>query len=148
MKKLTKTLSLAVLCAVMIIMSVIPAFADDRSDYIEDHSVVDCVNRYREGANEYHFTVKVPAGTSIHAVSIEMTKDYNGTIDYPTCLAALNVINTYTDGNSDYYEFTTNTVSSKGRGIRIYVSYNGVVYRATDTANGDPNLGRGYWLSA
>ncbi len=146
MKKVTKILSVMALCVMMVVLSVTPAFAATREEAIEDHSVVDCVNRYREGSNEYHFTIKVPAGTSIHTVSIEYTKDYNGTIDYPTCLAAVNIINTYTDGNSDYYEFTT--TSSRGRGIRIYVRYNGVDYRASDTANGDPNLGRGYWLSA
>ena len=148
MKKTTKVLSALVLCAVMLIMSVVPAFAYSHEEYIEDHSVVDCTNRYRNGANEYHFTVKVPTGTSIHAVSIELTKDYNGTVDYSTSLAVFNVVDRYTDGNSDYYEFTITSNTKTGKGIRIYVSYNGVWYRASDTANGDPNLGRGYWLSA
>lgn len=65
----------------MFIISVVFAFvAGYDVTYIDDRSVIDCVNRYREGSNEYHFIIKVPKGISLSDVIIGFTDDSGGTV--------------------------------------------------------------------
>lgn len=151
MKKAVKTLSLAALCVVMIIMAVVPAFAAAPDvTYVENHNVIDCTNRYREGTSEYHFTIKLPKGISFSDVWMSITSDYNGSVVLTEDLNyfASQLHYSYSDGDHDYYEFVTGAYSSNGIGIKLFCYYNGNYYMATDTANYQTVPGRGYWLAA
>ena len=125
-------------------------------DYTEDHSVIDCTNRYRMKDGRYNFTVKLPADVSLNDVIIEITGDYSGTrvmctnlfylTDGAQAEFALRLENAYDGFN--YYELTTGRFSDTGMGVRLYLSFKGKKYMATDTANRSAEKGNGYWLSA
>lgn len=154
------------LCIVMFIMSVVPAFAVNNTDTtlqatstytgpIEDHSVIDCTNRYKIDDYYYSFTIKLPEGTDTYDVQIEITKDYKGTRQFYDHLfyfgagvygSTLTLKESY--GGSDYYELITHSFSGDGGvGIKLFMRYNGVGYMATDIANGSTVEGPGYWLN-
>lgn len=125
------------------------------SSYIEDHSVIDCTNRYKMDNGKYHFTIKVPSGTNLYDVQIEITRDYKGSrlfydhLSYfsgGTWNTSLTLKESY--GGSEYYELITDKFSNDGIGIKLFLRINGVTYMATDTANGSTTEGSGYWLSA
>lgn len=148
MKKVSKTLSLFALCAVMIIMSVLPAFASVAC--IENHNVVDCTNRYKDNDGTFYFTIKLPNDLRIGQTSLMLTSDYNGTEMYTKSLICYekNLTYSYSDEKSDYYILKFDNVSGDGLGIKLFSYCNdGVCYTASDTANGSTVLGRGYWLS-
>ena len=125
-------------------------------DYTEDHSVIDCTNRYRMKDGRYNFTVKLPEEVSLNDVIIEITGDYSGTrvmctnlfylTDGAQAEFALRLENAYDGFN--YYELTTGRFSDTGMGVRLYLSFKGKKYMATDTANHSAEKGNGYWLSA
>ncbi len=125
-------------------------------DYTEDHSVIDCTNRYRMKDGRYNFTVKLPEDVSLNDVIIEITGDYSGTrvmctnlfylTDGAQAEFALRLENAYDGFN--YYELTTGRFSDTGMGVRLYLSFKGKKYMATDTANRSAEKGNGYWLSA
>ena len=125
-------------------------------DYTEDHSVIDCTNRYRMKDGRYNFTVKLPEDVSLKDVIIEITGDYSGTrvmctnlfylTDGAQAEFALRLENAYDGFN--YYELTTGRFSDTGMGVRLYLSFKGKKYMATDTANRSAEKGNGYWLSA
>lgn len=133
----------------------IPVEPDD-VPYVEDHSVIDCTNRYRMRDSRYNFTVKLPEDVALKDVIIEITGDYSGTRRKCTNLFYL------TDGaNADfsirmenaydgfrYYELTTAQYADSGMGVRLYLTYKDKYYMATDTANRSAEKGNGYWLSA
>ena len=48
----------------------------------------------------------------------------------------------------NYYELTTLRFSETGLGLRLYLTYKGKSYMATDTSNKSCEKGNGYWLSA
>ena len=124
--------------------------------YTEDHSVIDCTNRYRMKDGRYNFTVKLPEDVSLNDVIIEITGDYSGTrvmctnlfylTDGAQAEFALRLENAYDGFN--YYELTTGRFSDTGMGVRLYLSFKGKKYMATDTANRSAEKGNGYWLSA
>ena len=133
----------------------IPVEPDD-VPYVEDHSVIDCTNRYRMRDGRYNFTVKLPEDVSLKDVIIEITGDYRGTrrmctnlfyltdgadADFSICLE-----NDY-DGFR-YYELTTAQYADSGMGVSLYLTYKDKYYMATDTANRSAKKGSGYWLSA
>ena len=125
-------------------------------DYTEDHSVIDCTNRYRMKDGRYNFTVKLPEDVSLNDVIIEITGDYSGTrvmctnlfylTDGAQAEFALRLENAYDGFN--YYELTTGRFSDTGMGVRLYLSFKSKKYMATDTANRSAEKGNGYWLSA
>ena len=125
-------------------------------EYTEDHSVIDCTNRYRMKDGRYNFTVKLPEDVSLNDVIIEITGDYSGTrvmctnlfylTDGAQAEFALRLENAYDGFN--YYELTTGRFSDTGMGVRLYLSFKGKKYMATDTANRSAEKGNGYWLSA
>ncbi len=125
-------------------------------DYTEDHSVIDCTNRYRMKDGRYNFTVKLPEDVSLNDVIIEITGDYSGTrvmctnlfylTDGAQAEFALRLENAYDGFN--YYELTTGRFSDTGMGVRLYLSFKGKKYMATDTATRSAEKGNGYWLSA
>ena len=148
MKKAVKTLSLVALCVVMIIMAVVPAFAN--TVYVENHNVIDCTNRYKEGNSEFHFTIKIPKELSLSDVTIAITKNSSGDIlfEEPLSYFSSQITYSYSDGNSNYYEFVTGKYSDAGVGIKLFCEYNGNYYMATDNGFGQTAQGHGYWLAA
>lgn len=166
MKKLTKRALVMVLCIVMLMVSAIPAFAASSTNKtvqatsaytpIEDHTVIDCTNRYKMGDDKYNFTIKLPAGTDIYDVQLEITRDYNGTNLFSDKLFYFSVPGVFgtsltlkeSYGGSDYYELILRKFVDAGVGIKLFVNHNGVNYMATDAPNGSTTEGRGYWLSA
>ncbi|MCH5297821.1 MAG: hypothetical protein J1E85_09140 [Ruminococcus sp.] len=167
MKKLTKRMSVIALCIVMLVMAVVPAFAAESasenplvaSDYtgpIEDHSIIDCTNRYRMDDGKYNFTIKLPQGTNLYDVTLEITRNDEGSrlfYDRLFYFSVPGVFGTsvtlsYSYDGSDYYEFICHQFSTEGVGIKLFMTYDGVSYMATDAPNGSTTQGRGYWLSA
>ena len=156
MKRLSKTLSLTALCAVMIIMSVVSAFAD--TVYTENHSVIDCANRYIDGS-KYCFQIKVAKGTPLSAVTLKTVYgEYEIKLsDIPTTDYLYNYQRLeyqYSDSTMDCYMYIYD-ISRYGAskptwyqyGIKLFYDYNGEHYMATDTANGSTTEGPGYILS-
>lgn len=162
---MAKKILVMALCIVMLIVSAVPAFAANTTDItqnavtyaasVEDHSVLDCVNRYKMDDGRFNFTIKLPAGTDTYKVIVTVTRDCEGTrLFYDNLMywtggvwdTSLKLIYSY--NGSDYYEMITNKFVSDGIGIKLGLYYNGVSYRATDAPNGSPTEGRGYWLSA
>lgn len=154
MKKVTKTLSLVALCAVMIIMSVVPAFAS-QYEHIENRDVIDCANRYVDG-NCYKFLIKIPESMSLSSVTIHLYGE-SGSINRITSLSALadsayaSIYLDYNHSGSNYYMLTIDTSSSEipsslihKMGIKLFCVGG---YMATDTADGSFTYGPGYWLS-
>lgn len=154
------------LCVVMLIMSVVPAFAVNNTDTavqvtsiydpIEDHSIIDCTNRYKMEDGKYNFTIKLPEGTDIYNVGLEITRDCEGTNLFSDSLFYFSIPGVFgtsltlkeTYGGSDYYELILHKFVDAGVGIKLFTSYNGINYMATDAPNGSTTEGRGYWLSA
>ena len=135
----------------------IPVEPDDSAPYVEDHSVIDCTNRYRMRDGRYNFTVKIPEDVSPKDVIIEITGDYSGTRRLCTNLfyltdgadAAFSLRPDYANEGSHFYELTTGQFGDTGMGVRLYLTnYKGKNYMATDTANRSTQKGSGYWLSA
>ena len=135
----------------------IPVEPDDSAPYVEDHSVIDCTNRYRLRDGRYNFTVKIPEDVSPKDVIIEITGDYSGTRRLCTNLfyltdgadAAFSLRPDYANEGSHFYELTTGQFGDTGMGVRLYLTnYKGKNYMATDTANRSTQKGSGYWLSA
>lgn len=162
MKKIAKRISVFVLATVMLVMSIMPAFAATSSvTMYEDHSVVDCTHYYRSNGN-YYFQIKCPKG-QLENVSLSLTKDYNGngggvsiSFKYTSFTALYSKEYAYSDDTSDYYWFgvkcseypTAYESSWGGMGIKIRY-FNGDTQRmATNTNNYSTTEGRGYWLSA
>ena len=133
----------------------IPIEPDD-APYLEDHSVIDCTNRYRMKDGRFNFTVKLPEDAAIKDVIIEITGDSSGTRRMCTNLLYLTdgadaKFSIRTENAYDgfvYYELTTGHFADSGMGLRLYLCYNGKYYMATDTANRSAQRGNGYWLSA
>lgn len=151
MKKFTKIFSVFALCAVMVIMSVVPAFAS--TTYVEDHSKIDCASYYINGAY-YRYLIKVPIGTPLSAISV---KDiYTGEVKTLEECAAwfgyTQVEYQYTDATSDCYLLSFYVYPGAPKyfwyehGIKLYYDYNGGHYMATNTANGSTTEGPGYIL--
>ncbi len=155
MKRVTKILSVMALCVMMVVLSVTPAFAvtNDVADvtYIENHSVIDCTNRYKNNYGSFYFTIKLPKDVPLIYCYLAYTKDYTGsdTTNKSTVLSHYKYLTyLYSDDTSDYYEFITSKMSDAGVGIKLYCEYDGNYYMATDTSNNSTTEGPGYWLSA
>lgn len=167
-KTIKKTLAIAMTAATLLAvpmtsMSVsaadnattLQASNSDSYTFIENHSIIDCTNRYKMNDGRFNFTIKLPAGTNTYNVTLEVTRNDKGENLFSDRLmyftggtwnTSLKLINSY-DG-SDYYELITDKFVNAGIGIKLYMNYNGVSYMATDNANGSTVEGRGYWLSA
>lgn len=134
----------------------VPVEPDENARYIETHSVIDCTNRYRMDDGRYNFTVKLPEDASFKDVIVELTKDYSGSrlkcsnlfylTDGEEAEFTSKLENSYDGFN--YYELTTLRFSETGLGLRLYLTYKGKSYMATDTSNKSCEKGNGYWLSA
>ena len=160
MKKLSKSVSVVVLCLIVMALSVVPAFAADYST-VEDHSVVDCTHYYKENGN-YYFQIKCPKG-ELEKVSLSLTKDAYGngghggiSFKYTSFKQLYGKEHAYSDDNYDYTWFIVKCSeypdayesSWGGMGIKIYYYEDGNSKMATNTSNGSTTPGPGYWLSA
>lgn len=166
MKKFSKQALAVIMCILMIALSSVPVFAAEKTTEtapvvnsytpIEDHSIIDCTNRYRMDDGKFNFTIKLPEGTDIYAVGLEFTRDCDGTNLFSDSLFYFSVPGVFgtsltlkeTYGGSDYYELILRKFVDAGVGIKLFTSYNGINYMATDAPNGSTTEGRGYWLSA
>ena len=143
------------------ILKNIPVEPDSDVTYTEEHKIIDCTNRYKMDDGRYNFTIKIPAGTKLKDVLIEITKDYKGTPLFCTNLSYLDASEdnnasvkpdyNYNGGNysyngSDYYELITDKLSENGMGIRLYIKHEDKYFMATDTAIKSTTKGNGYWL--
>lgn len=158
MKKTTKILSVMALCVVMLIMSVVPAFAD--TVYVENHDVIDCSNRYVDNDGAYIFTIKVPKGDDLLGVSLDILYSSTGSILSKGLKLAYesngvyrlseNVTWLYSDSTSDYYSYKYTTrlglPTWSAAGIKLYYDKGTQHYMATDTSNGSTVEGPGYFL--
>ncbi|MGN1466862.1 MAG: hypothetical protein ACI4W1_01000 [Ruminococcus sp.] len=157
--KFTRKISVAALCIVMLILSVMPAYAAENNDttYVENHSVIHCSNYYIDGST-YRFQIKVAKGTPLSAVTIKDA--YMGTLDNMSDIPATdNIYNCkrleyqYSDSTTDVYLYTYDT-SHYGApryswyyyGIKLLYDYNGNHYMATNTSIGSTVEGDGYRL--
>ena len=133
-----------------------PVELDPATAYVEDHSVIDCTNRYRDGESVFHFTVKIPRDTDLRDVIVEITRDYSGTPLFCTNLKYFGESEPQqtkieferTDGISDYYECVTKSYDKAGIGVRLYLTTANGDFMATDISNKSTAKGNGYWLSA
>lgn len=138
------------------ILTSVPVELDPATVYIENHAVIDCTNRYRDGENIFHFTIKIPHETDLRDVIIEVTRDYSGTPLFCTNLKYFgesepqqtSVAFERTDGVSDYYECVTKSYDKAGTGVRLYLTTEKGDFMATDISNKSTAKGNGYWLSA
>lgn len=136
------------------IMKNIPLKPDEKATYIEDHSIIDCTNRYRMNDGKFNFMIKVPDGTEWKDIIVEITKDYKGTHLFYTNLLYLNdcedmdayVKFSYAYDGFTYYELITEKFADDGIGIRLYLNYNGKYYMASDISNNSTIKGQSYWL--
>ena len=153
MRKMTRIISAVALCVLMVVLSVTPAFASvNDTTYIEDHSVIDCVNRYKDNDGTFVFTIKLPKGRDIIYTSLAITRSSDGDVVYSTTILGQqkNMTYLYSDDTSDYYNLRLSKYSDAGVGIKLYHNYfdQNICYMATDTSNYSNVEGRGYWLSA
>ena len=119
----------------------------DNYTFVENHSIIDCTNRYKMDDGRFNFTIKLPAGTDTYAVTLEVTRNDQGeNFTGGIWNTSLRLIDSY-DG-SDYYELITDKSVNAGVGIKLYMNYDGASYMATNNADGSTVEGRGYWLSA
>lgn len=153
MKKTVKRLSVAVLCVMILIMSVVPAFAD--VTYVENHSKIDCASYYIDGSH-YRYLIKIPIGTPLSAITVKSAyadSDTGVNMSEFTVDSDSGVVYQYTDATSDCYLLSYD-ISDPGtprymwsyHGIKLYYDYNGSHYMATNTANGSTTEGSGYKL--
>ena len=118
------------------------------AEYVENHSVIDCTNRYRMDDGRYNFTIKLPGDVSLKDVIIEITSDYSGTRQSCTNLFYLTngenaefkirLENAYDGFN--YYELTTDRFADTGMGFNfrikkiIELDYQSDRYRGDDAS--------------
>lgn len=161
MKKSMKKILIFVLAVVMVIVFSVPTFAATKdTNYIEDHSVVDCPQYYNNNGN-YYFLIKYPKNR-IEDVTVILTRDSNGTsspclvsFKYTSFTALYAKEYAYSDDKYDYTwltikcsEYPDSYASSfGGMGIRIFYYGDEDIKMATNTANGSTVQGRGYWLN-
>lgn len=161
-KALKRTIAIAMSAATLLTSAVsLTAFAAETEPvqaasasevtYVENHSVIDCTNRYKMYDGRFNFTVKIPKGSDLKSIPLKVTLNSEGTSWNKVTLAYYRSSLTYlySDSTCDYYELILSKYSSSdGVGIKLYCEYNGGYYMATDNGNGQTIEGRGYWLSA
>lgn len=157
MKKVSKTLSLLALCAVMVIMSVVPAFAAG-SVIVEDHSVVDCTHYYKENGN-YYFQIKCPKG-ELDKVTVGLSGPRGGAatvaFKYTSFTGIFGKEYAYSDDNYDYTWLIVKCSnypdsyenSWGGMCAKVYYFNGDDSKMATNTSNGSTTPGPGYLLTA
>lgn len=154
MKKATKIFSVVALCAVMVIMSVVPAFAAT-IQHVENHSVIDCVGQYKTDDGHFRYIIKLQKGTDLNCVTVfeeaEFISTEIGTISSEVCLGELlygeEVVLMKSTEEYDIYQYNcpVGTAADRVR-IKLYYDYGNKHYMATGAINGSTVEGNGYWL--
>lgn len=152
MKKTTKILSTIALCMLMIVLSIVPAFAAT-IQHIENHSVIDCVGQYKDEYDGFTYIIKVKAGTDLNCVTVYhklifITDNMDPDI-FVDCLGdpVINDVNFIkSNGGYDYYEYYCGSSNADSMGIKLYYDYGSKHYMATGAINGSTVEGNGYWL--
>ena len=120
--------------------------------YFENHSKIDCTNRYKMNDGKYNFTIKTPKRVSANDVKVNLTSNSEGTASYGTyALSDLNATKINEDETNNYYQLILD--KPNGVGVKLYCvensgSYMASYYMATDNTNVQTTEGRGYWLGA
>ena len=151
-KRLSKSLAVLLMSVVMVFAAVVPAFAS-QYDYIENHDVIDCANRYVDGSC-YKFLIKIPDTMSTDSVTVNVYNK-NHTIQLITSLTILankeysSMYLDYSHSGHNYYLLTLDSSvssfpESMRNGIGIILRCPG--YMATNNSNGSFTFGEGYYL--
>lgn len=151
MEKLTQKVSIVTLCLIMIVLSAVPAFAED-SNYVENHNYVDCSNYYLQDMAYYKFLIKVPNGTSLDCVTIYDIYGgrYTNLGNIP--LGNQTIKLEYSNQEGDFYMYQFYLVPGlpshywQHYGIKVYYDNGSDHYMATNAANGSTTEGSGYIL--
>lgn len=161
MKKISKTLSLVSLCALMIIMSIVPAFAADTRNgytYVEDQSFMNCYNRYIDNDGSFVFNIRVKSGylNSVTYSVYGSLGSLKGEYNFAQLCNSYTVTDIrYNDNGYDYFTLKKNSTypgapkdDFYGMGVRLFYNgyYNGNHIMATNTSNGSTEIGQGYFL--
>lgn len=153
MKNVTKKISVAALCIVMLMLSIMPAFA---STVVEDHSVIHCTHYYKDNGN-YYYQIKCPKG-QIDNVTVNLSGSRGGaatvSFKYTSFTALFDRQYAYSDDNYDYTwlivkcsEYPNAYESNWGGMIaKLYYSDDENPKMATNTSNGSTVIGPGYRL--
>lgn len=167
LKRMTKRISVIVLCIVMLVISAVPAFAVENANgtsqevnvpkvtYIENHSKIQCANYYLSGYNNYYynFLIKIPNGASLNSVTLY---DIYGD-EYINLGKMINTgtkwINfEYSSNDGDFYMFRAYVKSGvpgyvwEHFGIKLYYDNGDEHYMSTNTSIGSTTEGPGYIL--
>lgn len=157
MKKTMKIFSVIALCAVMIIMSVMPAVAVG-STIVEDHSVVDCVHYYKNN-DSFYFLIKCPKG-ELDKVTVGLSGLHGGaatvSFKYTSFTGMYKKEHAYSDDKYDYtWLIVTDSRCSDpsdnlwaGLCAKIYYFDGENSKMATNTSNNSTTEGPGYLLRA
>ena len=161
MKKVSKALSLIALCVVMVVMSVVPAFAfNDSYTYVEDKSFMNCYNRYIDNNDgSFVFDIRVKSGY-LNSVTYSVYSSLGalkGNYNFAQLQNSYTVTGIrYNDNGYDYFTLKKNYTypgAAKsdfyGMGIRLFYDgyYNGNHIMATDAEkDGTTVVGQGYFL--
>jgi len=152
MKKLSKSVSVVVLCLIVMALSVVPAFAAT-IQHVEKHSVIDCVGQYKDEYEGFHYIIRVSAGTDLNCVTIYHNEifitDEMDPIEYIECMGdpVLNEVRVIkSDGGYDYYDYYCGSSNADSMGIKLYYDYGNKHYMATGAVNNTTVEGNGYWL--
>ena len=150
MKKLTQKVSIVALCLVMIVLSVVPAFA---TSYVENHDYVDCSNYYLDGSY-YCYQIKIAKGTPLSAITVKnVFTDEEDKLSDLAATSYTSVAYQYTDSTSDCYLLSVYSYPGCPKymwyeyGIKLYYDYNGYQYMATNTSYNSNTEGPGYILT-
>ena len=145
-----KTLAVVMTAATLLSTSAasMSAFAATNDTSIENHTVIDRTNRQKMTDGNYNCTLKMPKSVSFSNITVKHTSNSEGTAYYGTyTLSNLYSSLTYLYGDSEHYYYQLIVDKPNGVGVKLYCTYNGVNYMATDNGNDLTVEGRGYWLS-
>lgn len=55
--------------------SIVESVSASNASYIENHSVIDCTNRYKMNDGKYNFTLKIPKSVSFSNITVKLTSN-------------------------------------------------------------------------
>lgn len=125
--------------------------------YVEDHSTIDCTNRYTGDwpgyVYGYIFTIKIPKG-QLNKVMLAETDIFGGAYTKVNLadVRSNDLKYLYSDSQSDYYNYVSGYYPGSGKykcygvGVKLYYDKGNVHKMATDTSNGSVVEGKGYYL--
>lgn len=160
MKKTVKKLSVAMLCVMILIMSIVPAFAvSNDMTYVENQEFMNCYNRYIAPDGSFVFDIRVKSGY-LNDVTYSLYSSLGGlkgNYNFSELCSGYTVTDIrYNDNGYDYFTLKKNYTypgAAKsdfyGMGLRLFYNgyYNGQHIMATNTSYGSTEIGPGYFLN-